>query len=174
MKLLFFLLCFLETFSSLSAQTPFPAGSSYELGFSPGGTSLAVVEEIIHSAHRELFMAAYEMTSRPIAKALVEAVKRGVRVAVVADERASRERASEVRFLKANGVAIRVNGRYAIMHHKFIVIDGVSVETGSFNYSESAVRRNAENALVLWNVPTLAAEYRTEWLRLWNEAEPVR
>lgn len=37
--------------------------------------------------------------------------------------------------LACAGVDVRLNGKYSIMHNKFIVADGIAVETGSFNYS---------------------------------------
>ena len=46
-----------------------------------------------------------------------------------------------------------------------------SIETGSFNYSEAAVKHNAENALWEWKVPDKATLYAAEWLRLWDESE---
>ena len=54
-----------------------------------------------------------------------------------------------------------------------MVIDGRHVQTGSFNYSAAAVDKNAENVLVLWNEPELAAWYAAEWQRLWDEAEAL-
>ena len=53
------------------------------------------------------------------------------------------------------------------------MIDGVNVETGSFNYSAAAADKNAENVLVLRGVPEIASTYSTEWQRLWDEAEPL-
>ena len=52
-----------------------------------------------------------------------------------------------------------------------MVIDGTSLETGSFNYTNAAVKHNAENALVLWNVPQIAQIYTAEWQRLWEESQ---
>jgi phosphatidylserine/phosphatidylglycerophosphate/cardiolipin synthase-like enzyme len=52
-----------------------------------------------------------------------------------------------------------------------MVIDRTTVETGSFNYTGSANKRNAENALVLRGVPDLAEAYLKEWRRLWDEGE---
>ncbi len=52
-----------------------------------------------------------------------------------------------------------------------MVIDSVSVETGSFNYTTSAISHNAENALVLWNVQPIATRYTTEFDRLWSESQ---
>ena len=54
-----------------------------------------------------------------------------------------------------------------------MVIDDRHVETGSFNFSAAAVDKNAENVLVLWNVPALAAQYAAEWKRLWDEGESL-
>jgi len=51
------------------------------------------------------------------------------------------------------------------------LVDGVTLETGSFNYTAAAVNHNAENALVLWNVPQIAQAYAREWERLWEESK---
>jgi len=48
-------------------------------------------------------------------------------------------------------------------------VDSKTVETGSFNYTASAERRNAENVLVIHNNRKLAKKYETNWLKLWNE-----
>ena len=47
-------------------------------------------------------------------------------------------------FLAKQGVPVRVDYRYAVMHDKFIVVDGETVELGSFNYTAAAERKNAE------------------------------
>jgi len=54
-----------------------------------------------------------------------------------------------------------------------MVIDGRCLETGSFNYSAAATAKNAENVLLLRNMPEIAASYRQEWRKLWEESEPV-
>ena len=46
---------------------------------------------------------------------------------------------------------MRVDYRYAIMHDKFILVDGETVEEGSFNYTAAAVAKNAENLILLHN-----------------------
>jgi hypothetical protein len=40
----------------LQAQTPLPSAASVEIGFSPGGTMLAVVEKAIGAAKSEVLM----------------------------------------------------------------------------------------------------------------------
>lgn len=156
---------------SLQAQAALPTPVSVDIGFSPGGTALAVVEKVISAARSEVLVAAYEFTSRDIAEALEAAAHRGVKVGIVADYKASHDRYSQIGILKSAGIPVRLDERYAILHDKFLVIDGVTVETGSFNYTTAAVKHNAENVLVLWNAPQIAMVYAREWQRLWEESK---
>jgi phosphatidylserine/phosphatidylglycerophosphate/cardiolipin synthase-like enzyme len=155
-------------------SSPFPQEARYEVGFSPDRGSLDLVQKAIRSAKTEILVAAYAFTSKPIAQALVEASRSGVRVMVIADEKSNGGRYTATTFLANQGIPVRLNGHYAIHHHKFLVIDGATTETGSFNYTASATDKNAENVLVLWNTPGLASIYSDEWHRLWNEATPMR
>ncbi|TDR82142.1 phospholipase D family protein [Paludibacterium purpuratum] len=176
MKRTLLLLTFLA--QAAFAATPIPPGASYDLGFSPGGSSLTVVQKGIDSAKQEVLVAAYGFTSKPIAQSLVAAARRGVKVAVVADRKANQPaqngKFTALSYLAQQGIPVRLNGEYAIHHHKFMVIDGKTVETGSFNYSQAAVKANAENVLLLWNVPALASDYTREWKRLWQESQPLQ
>jgi len=56
------------------------------------------------------------------------------------------------------------------LHHKFAVIDGARVVTGSFNWSPSAAHQNDETLLVIAS-PLLAAHFTREMDRLWRGAE---
>jgi len=158
------------TLAFLLASFPL-AAQNYELGFSPGGGSLKVVLDAIASAKSSLRVTCYEFTSSEIAAALEATAHRGVEVRIVADFKASGDRYSQIPVLRRFGIPVRLDRRYEIMHDKFMVIDDDAIETGSFNYSEGAVRHNAENALWEWKVADKAAVYATEWRRLWDESE---
>jgi len=60
------------------------------------------------------------------------------------------------------------------MHNKFIVTGNNGVQTGSFNYTSSAEKRNAENALVIRGNSFLSQQYQNEFNRLWAESSPVQ
>lgn len=47
-------------------------------------------------------------------------------------------------------------------------------QTGSFNYTLSDEKRNAENVLVIRDNPNLAQQYKNEFNRLWAESSPVQ
>ena len=150
-----------------------PSQVAFEIGFSPKGKSLDIILDGIDKAKKSIIVAAYTFTSKPISEALLKAHKRGVDVKVVADAKSNSGQYSAVTFLANQGVPVRVNSRYTIFHHKFMVFDGLHVETGSFNYSAAAAEKNAENVLLLLNVPEIAERYSREWQRLWNESKEV-
>ena len=169
----FFICVFWGLCAPVQATEPFPAGAGFDVGFSPQGNAEALILRGINRAEKSILVAAFSFTNRKISRALAEARKRGVKVMLVADEKSNTERYSAVTFLANQGVPVRVNGRYAIFHHKFMVIDGRHLETGSFNYSAGAVNKNAENVLILRDVPEIAGIYGREWEKLWNESEEV-
>jgi phosphatidylserine/phosphatidylglycerophosphate/cardiolipin synthase-like enzyme len=53
------------------------------------------------------------------------------------------------------------------MHHKFMVVDGGIVVTGSYNWSHAAEERNDENLIVILN-PDIATLYEAEFDRIWS------
>lgn len=144
-----------------------------EVGFSPSGTSLPLVLKTINSAKSSICMATYSFTSAPVARALVEAKKRGVAIKIVSDATGNSNKYTATQYLANQGLDVRLNSNYAIMHNKFIVVDNQTVETGSFNYSSGAVNKNAENVVVMWNYPDVASKYSTECTRLFSEATPL-
>jgi phosphatidylserine/phosphatidylglycerophosphate/cardiolipin synthase-like enzyme len=158
--------------STAFAEGPLnPATTSLDVGFSPGGTAVKLILEVIASAKSSILMACYSFTNRDIADALESAAHRGVKVQIVIDEGASKDKYSQGAIVSAAGISVRIATRYAIMHNKFMVIDGVTVETGSFNYTAAAVKSNAENAIVIRDAPDIAKVYAIEWTRLWEEAK---
>jgi phosphatidylserine/phosphatidylglycerophosphate/cardiolipin synthase-like enzyme len=56
------------------------------------------------------------------------------------------------------------------LHHKFAVLDGERVITGSFNWSPSAAYKNDETLLLI-DSPLLARHFGAEMDRLWRGAE---
>lgn len=148
-----------------------PAPQMAEVAFSPHGGGTDLILRVIASASREIRVAAYSFTSRPIGRALVAAHQAGVDVKVVADHsQIGKSSHSIIDDLAAGGVGVRIDTLHAIQHNKYMIVDGKTVQTGSFNYTASAESRNSENVLVFWDSPKLAETYAKDWLRLWNGA----
>lgn len=154
---------------------PIEAGARVESAFSPDGGAESLVLRTIASARQSLRLAAYSFTSAEVVRALLDAKRRGLDVAVVvdaknnlADDRSGKARAA-LAALATAGVSVRSISRYAIHHDKYIVADGVTVQTGSFNYSASAASRNSENVIVIWNSPSVAEAYLKHWNSRWAQ-----
>lgn len=127
--------------------------------FSPnGGAQEAVIREIGH-AKSQIYVQAYSFTSAPIAKALVDAHKRGVRIEVILDKSQRTARYSSSDFFAHAGVPTFIDSSHAIAHNKIMIIDGSTLITGSFNFTRAAEEKNAENLLVFKGNKPLVDRY---------------
>ena len=147
-------------FSLLLACTAHTA--EVQVWFSPkGGCTDAVVSEL-GKARQIVLVQAYSFTSAPIAKALVAAHRRGVKVLVVLDRSQRGEKYSSADFVRNAGIPTYIDAKHAIAHNKIMVIDGQTILTGSFNFTKAAEENNAENLLVIQDAK-LAAKYTDNW-----------
>jgi phosphatidylserine/phosphatidylglycerophosphate/cardiolipin synthase-like enzyme len=147
--------------------TPFPICSqekspSWEAYFSPnGGCTDAIVTEL-GKAQGTVLVQAFSFTSYRIAKALLDAHKRGVKVEVILDKSQKSDQYSSADFLANSGMSVKIDSQHAIAHNKVMVIDGETVITGSFNFTKAAEENNAENLLVIHD-RKLASLYTNNW-----------
>ena len=68
-------------------------------------------------------MQAYSFTSAPIAKALVDAKRRGLDVAIILDKSQRTEKYSSADFLAHADIPTFIDAAHAIAHNKVMVID---------------------------------------------------
>ena len=158
-------------------SVPGPVAQRADVYFSPRGHAQDAVVQMVNEAHASVRVAAYALTSAPVTKALIDAKRRGVDVAVLADHRFNVEHdrsgkgIAALNALALAGVSVRTVSKFPIFHDKFIVTDGLNVQTGSFNYSSAAQVANSENVLILWNSPGVARQYLEHWSRRAEESQ---
>lgn len=102
----------------------------------------------------------------PVYDALFAAAGRGVDVKILTDSYKARKRD----YGDMNVIRAEMPSRKDHMHHKFAVIDGEYVLTGSYNYITKALSGNYENVLSV-SSPAMAASYEAHWRRLKKELE---
>jgi phosphatidylserine/phosphatidylglycerophosphate/cardiolipin synthase-like enzyme len=130
--------------------------------FSPkGGCTQAVVAEL-DKAKTSIRVQAYSFTSAPIAKALVDAHKRGVKIEVILDKSQKSQHYTEADFIAHAEIPTFIDSTHSIAHNKVIIIDNETVLTGSFNFTKAAEEHNAENLLVIHD-KALAMKYDQNW-----------
>lgn len=158
-SLTFLLLLLMLITNSNAFASSMPSAGTIEVFFSPrGGATEAVVREI-EDAKKEILVQAYSFTSAWIAKALIDAKKRGVSIAVVLDKSQKNEKYTSATFMANAGIPTYIDSEHAIAHNKVIIIDKKTLITGSFNFTKSAEERNAENLLVIKGNSALVEKY---------------
>jgi len=162
-RLFFFLLSTLFlTFTPCIIAQEIPAICNCQVYFSPhGGCTDAVIREL-NKAQITILVQAYTFTSAPIAKALLNAHKRGVKVEVILDKSQKTQKYSSATFLYNQGIPVKIDAKHAIAHNKVMIIDGETVITGSFNFTKAAEENNAENLLIIHD-KKLAERYIKNW-----------
>ncbi len=141
--------------------------------FSPrGGCTEAIIREI-DRAKAEILVQAYSFTSQPIAKALLSAHKRGVKVEAILDKSQRSKRYTSASFLANVGIPTFIDPGHAIAHNKIMIIARSLVITGSFNFTKAAEEKNAENVLVIRS-KDLARAYLGNWYKHKEHAEEYR
>jgi phosphatidylserine/phosphatidylglycerophosphate/cardiolipin synthase-like enzyme len=157
------------------------AGPWYELHFTApvypdraetrrGGLDERLVA-LIDATTKTLDVAIYDFDLPNVAQAMARAKQRGVNVRMVTDTDTVEHRDAAVqaaiRIVRDAGVPIVDDQRRAIMHHKFVVSDGVTVLTGSWNFTTGDTYRLNNNMAVLRS-PDLAANFATEFEKMFG------
>lgn len=150
------------------------AEPSIQVGFSPEGSARKLVLETMGSAQHSIQMLAYAFQAPDIMQALVDARHRGVEVRVVIDKKRNQGKASKAAMdlVTRNGVELRTNEHFHIHHDKTIIVDGNTVETGSFNFALSAETVNSENVVVIRDMPEVSRQYLAHWQSRWDLGKP--
>jgi len=133
---------------------------SIRVYFSPRGGCTDAILSQINQAKTEILLQAYSFTSQPIAQALIRAHQRGVRISAVLDKSNRSQKYSEATFLRNMGIPVFIDDKHAIAHNKIMIIDDRVVITGSFNFTMAAENKNAENLLILDDLPEITRSYR--------------
>ncbi len=125
----------------------------------------------IDAAEESIDLAVFETDLTPVAAALVRAHQRGVAVRWVTDDEHGIDADGEpgrgqFALMEDAGIPIRDDLRSALMHNKFVIIDGHIVWTGSMNLTHNDLFRNNNNIVVIES-PEVAAVYTAEFDEMW-------
>ncbi|MDB5174007.1 MAG: phosphatidylserine/phosphatidylglycerophosphate related protein [Phycisphaerales bacterium] len=127
--------------------------------FSPDGGALAAILFEIDHARASVDLQAYLITSMELVDSLKSAHARGVRVRIILDKHNIGGIYSAHAYLADSGLAVWRDGRHKDAHDKIILVDGQTLITGSFNFTDQSEDQNAENLLIIRNKPELYAAY---------------
>jgi phosphatidylserine/phosphatidylglycerophosphate/cardiolipin synthase-like enzyme len=172
------LLVFLIATSAVIAEEKEPI-VNYEVLFSPQDHVADELISLINKEKKSIKAAVFCLMHQGIAKALIEAHKRGVEVEIIVDPFSVKTRSPVKKMAAANipiyvwdpscpiktKDGIRQKKRKPLMHDKFCILGNKRVWTGSFNFTFEGATRNRENVIVLEN-ESIAGLYLAEFERL--------
>ncbi|HYA86846.1 MAG TPA: phospholipase D family protein [Nitrospirota bacterium] len=145
---------------TLSAKDLTLSSALAQVFFSPRGGCTEAIAEALNKAKSEVLVQAYSFTSKPMAKALVDAHKRGVHVEIILDKSNKSSKYNAGDFMAHAGIPTYIDSAHVMAHNK--VIDNEVVITGSFNFTRAAEEHNAENLLIIHS-KELAKDYSENW-----------
>jgi mitochondrial cardiolipin hydrolase len=135
------------------------------------------IERLVRAAQTSVDAALYRLNNPFLARVLAETAQRGVRVRLVVDRGKYEETTATREILTGSALPFRVSfgrlGRGSKMHHKFAILDGSLVLTGSYNWTIESEKENFDNLVVLREAAHVLL-YRSEFEALWNSAEEVQ
>jgi phosphatidylserine/phosphatidylglycerophosphate/cardiolipin synthase-like enzyme len=156
--------------SQYSKSAHISTTGAIEVVFSPNNGATAAIIKALGEAKKSVLVSAYSFTSEPIAKALLNAKKRNVKVKIILDKSQMSQRYTSTTFFTNQGFDLKIDVKHAIFHNKVMIIDDNTVITGSFNFTKAAESKNAENLLIIRNNPQLAQLYTKNWWLHWNQS----
>lgn len=155
---------------SFGADKAVSAGGTIQVVFTPEDDAADLILQALNGAKKQVLVQAYSFTSKPIAQALIAAKLRGVDVQLIADrEQASKMERNRVSEIAGGGVPTFLDGEHQSAHNKVMVIDAgtanATVITGSYNFTNAAQFKNAENLLIIRGNKALTDAYARNWQR---------
>lgn len=125
----------------------------------------AALADAIEGARASVEAAIYDLDLWSIRDALLDAHRRGVNVRLVVEEN-NLDRPEIAELIEA-GIPTLVDQNYALMHHKFVVIDRFEVWTGSMNFTRNGAYLNNNN-LIRISSSRLAEDFLVEFEEMFS------
>jgi phosphatidylserine/phosphatidylglycerophosphate/cardiolipin synthase-like enzyme len=120
--------------------------------------------EAIKRSTSSVDVAAFEFNNKELTEAILDVKERGIQVRMVTDKENGLEgrETSFHSFINAGIPVVCRESRSGLMHNKFTILDGKTVWTGSWNYTQGGTYRNNENSIA-FDAPEVAALYRSKF-----------
>lgn len=141
--------------------------------FSPGEACREIIIQQINNSINRVKICVFTISDDHITNAIMSAHKKGREIKIITDNDKSFDIGSDIERLAQEGIDIKMDNTPNHMHHKFMVVDDVSLLTGSYNWTQSAARYNHEN-IVVTKEGGVVKSFLKEFSQLWNEMTPFK
>ncbi|XP_041642190.1 mitochondrial cardiolipin hydrolase [Cheilinus undulatus] len=136
-------------------------------------TSFSRLLRHILSASSSLDLCVFAFSNMDLGRAILVLHSKGVTIRVLTDKDYAAINGSQIGVLRKAGICVRCDVGSVYMHHKFAVVDGRLLITGSLNWTLQAVQGNMEN-IIITDEPDLLHPFIKEFNRLWVLNDPAQ
>jgi phosphatidylserine/phosphatidylglycerophosphate/cardiolipin synthase-like enzyme len=151
-------------------KVPYPSLSissvQVENYFSPEDQVMDKIIALVQGAKKSVHFMAFTYTHQGLATAMIEQARAGLDVQGVIENRGASQGALPA--LYCAKLPVKIDGNKYTMHHKVIILDGSTVITGSFNFTNSADNENDDNIIVIHSA-SVAALYEKEYQKIYAQ-----
>lgn len=156
-----------------NAEMMWPHNPIHEALFFPSDDNEYKILHYIKASKTYINLCVFALSNDTLVDELIEAHKRGVIVRAISDDEQQERSGADISRLNAMGIQGRIDFNPKVnMHHKFCVVDGTILMTGSFNWTKQAVEKNQENLIIVDDTVLIKA-YNQEFEKLWVEFAPA-
>lgn len=149
-------------------------GESKSAGFfSPGDACRDVIMNQISGATKRISICVFTISDDLISDSIIEAHRGGTEVQIITDDDKAADVGSDIERIARAGITVKMDKTPNHMHHKFMVVDDLSLITGSYNWTRSAAKFNHENIL-LTQEPGVVRSFLKEFTSLWKGMDYLR
>ena len=133
--------------------------------------SLWELLKTLQQAKRSIDVCMLTIASREVSDALIATHRAGVIVRVVTNDEQMMFSGTQVSRLRQAGIQVRIDESEFLMHHKFAVVDGELLMSGSLNWTTQGLCGNQENVIVT-SEPKLVWPFLNQFELLWDKYNP--
>jgi len=148
-------------------QNGLPKPEISESFFSPGETCRNMIIQQLNEARKQLKICVFTISDDAITESILRAHKRGINIMVITDNDKSLDLGSDIEQISRAGITVKMDHTTDHMHHKFMIVDGITLLTGSYNWTRSAARYNHENIVLTKDVGVVKS-FLGEFEKLWK------
>merc|ERR1712137_989791 len=133
-----------------------------------GGNVEMLKDELMRARHT-IDVAVFTLTLDALSDTLIKQHQNGVRVRLITDHRQSFCKGADAQRMREAGLKVHSAAQRYCMHHKFAVVDGMTVINGSFNWTAQAACGNEENVVIYRKARELSTQFSTAFEVMWGK-----
>lgn len=133
--------------------------------------SLWELLKALQDSKRSIDVCMLTIASREVSDVLIAAHQAGVIVRVVTNDEQMMYSGTQVSRLRRAGIQVRIDESELLMHHKFAIVDGELLMSGSLNWTTQGLCGNQENVIITGELK-LVWPFLNQFELLWKKYNP--